>query len=114
MIFVTGSTIEKNKGLHRESCFHLGRKKDSVTDSLLVVTRKLPRPRLAVSHACETSLRLSHPPRTPSSWRAPVLVRFALCGKGGIRTPGTISRTLAFQASTLNHSATFPDYSTLF
>lgn len=29
-------------------------------------------------------------------------------GKGGIRTLGTIARTLAFQASTFNHSATFP------
>src|SRR5215469_14880820 len=29
-------------------------------------------------------------------------------GEGGIRTHGTVSRTLAFEASTLNHSVTSP------
>ena len=32
----------------------------------------------------------------------------SICGKGGIRTLGRVSPTLAFQASTFNHSATFP------
>src|SRR5688500_11358581 len=30
------------------------------------------------------------------------------CGKGGIRTLGTVTRTYAFQAYQLNHSCTFP------
>jgi hypothetical protein len=29
-------------------------------------------------------------------------------GEGGIRTPDTVSRTLAFEASAFNHSATSP------
>ena len=31
-------------------------------------------------------------------------------GEGGIRTHGTVSRTLAFEASTLNHSVTSPGW----
>ena len=30
-------------------------------------------------------------------------------GEGGIRTPDTLSGTLAFEASAFNHSATSPD-----
>ncbi len=44
------------------------RDKYSVTDNFLVVTRKFLRPRLAVSPAGETSLRLSSPSRKPNSW----------------------------------------------
>jgi hypothetical protein len=29
-------------------------------------------------------------------------------GKGGIRTLGTVARTLLFESSTFNHSVTFP------
>ena len=36
-----------------------------------------------------------------------------LCGKGEIRTLGTVSRTLAFQASAFDHSATFPYFSNI-
>ena len=36
------------------------------------------------------------------------------CGERGIRTLGTIARTLAFQASTFNHSATSPVVSFLY
>jgi hypothetical protein len=32
-------------------------------------------------------------------------------GEGGIRTHGTVSRTLAFEASTFNHSVTSPQWS---
>ena len=32
-------------------------------------------------------------------------------GEGGIRTHGTVPRTLAFEASTFNHSVTSPQWS---
>jgi hypothetical protein len=35
-------------------------------------------------------------------------------GEGGIRTHGTVSRTLAFEASTFNRSVTSPRLETLF
>src|SRR6266699_6847138 len=35
---------------------------------------------------------------------------FRYGGEGGIRTHGTVSRTLAFEASTLNHSVTSPGW----
>ena len=31
-------------------------------------------------------------------------------GEGGIRTHGTVPRTLAFEASTFNHSVTSPQW----
>lgn len=31
-----------------------------------------------------------------------------LCGKGEIRTPGTIARTTVFETAAFDHSATFP------
>jgi hypothetical protein len=45
--------------------------------------------------------------RPPVVWRANL--RYApVGGGGGIRTPGTVSRTLVFKTSALNHSATPP------
>ena len=35
-------------------------------------------------------------------------------GEGGIRTHGTVSRTLAFEASTFNRSVTSPQSETIF
>ena len=54
--------------------------------------------------------RPSHPPHFISKKKEPPYWSsfFFDSGKGGIRTLGTVSCTLAFQASTFNHSATFP------
>ncbi len=45
--------------------------------------------------------------KKPPERRFPILIS-NFCGEGGIRTLGRVSPTLAFQASTLNHSATSP------
>ncbi len=38
---------------------------------------------------------------------SPCFVRF-FCGKGGIRTPGTVTRTPHFECGPIDHSGTFP------
>lgn len=54
------------------------------TRSVATPPRGLPRPQ-----ARPTSLRLSNPPREPSSWLALSSFHFVTFGKGGIRTLGT-------------------------
>ena len=37
-----------------------------------------------------------------------LLALFYSCGKGGIRTPGTVARTPHFECGPIDHSGTFP------
>ncbi len=51
--------------------------------------------------------------RRTSSERSLLGIRIKGGGEGGIRTHGTVPRTLAFEASTFNHSVTSPQWSRL-
>ncbi len=52
-------------------------------------------------------LELAQTPKTRNGW-AQLTPSVALGGEGGIRTHGTLTGTLAFEASTFNHSVTSP------
>ncbi len=62
----------------------------------------------------ENTRRGSNPPpyyyaaETKKSTASYAMLFFVFSGQGGIRTPGTIASTLAFQASTFDHSVTGP------
>ena len=49
-------------------------------------------------------------PSAPHGFESPAAANcYLVGGKGGIRTPGTVTRTLDFESSAFNHSATFPN-----